>query len=193
MPYDLVNQVKANSQNLVPFHSFQNSFLDQSVYLFCTSCFQPTLGREGRYSPQSCARHKSLRRCRPGGNCRKIGLPGKSILVDYFQENRTSRRPFLLLRIGFPKRPIFIQFIPGGDLGLEAAHVVRPEEELPVEVAHVDGVLGGNSKDFKSHSKKITPKIALTGFYKPTLGAAYHSQGFEDKNFNRSPVCLGSR
>ena len=25
----------------------------------------------------------------------KIGLPGKSILGDYFQENRTSRRPFL--------------------------------------------------------------------------------------------------
>ena len=25
----------------------------------------------------------------------KIGVPGKSILGDYFQENRTSRRPFL--------------------------------------------------------------------------------------------------
>ena len=35
----------------------------------------------------------------PGGNCIKIGLPGKSILRDYFQENITSRRPFLLLRI----------------------------------------------------------------------------------------------
>ena len=49
----------------------------------------------------------------PGGNCIKIGLPGKSILRDYFQENMTSRRPFLLLRISFPGRPIFIQFIPG--------------------------------------------------------------------------------
>ena len=39
----------------------------------------------------------------------KIGLPGKSILVDYFQENRTFRRSFLLLRISFPGRPIFIQ------------------------------------------------------------------------------------
>ena len=29
----------------------------------------------------------------------KIGLPGKSILGYYFQENGTSRRPFLLLRI----------------------------------------------------------------------------------------------
>ena len=27
----------------------------------------------------------------------KIGLPGKLILRDYFQENVTSRRPFLLL------------------------------------------------------------------------------------------------
>ena len=26
-----------------------------------------------------------------GGNCMKIGLPGKLILGDYFQENRTSR------------------------------------------------------------------------------------------------------
>ena len=29
----------------------------------------------------------------------KIGLPGKLILRDYFQENMTSRRPFLFLRI----------------------------------------------------------------------------------------------
>ena len=36
----------------------------------------------------------------------KIGLPGKSILGDYFQENRTSRRHFLLLRISFPGKPI---------------------------------------------------------------------------------------
>ena len=49
----------------------------------------------------------------PGGNCIKIGLPGKLILGDYFQENRTSRRPFLLLRIRFPGRPIFIQLPPG--------------------------------------------------------------------------------
>ena len=48
----------------------------------------------------------------PGGNCIKIGLPGKSILRDYFQENMTSRRPFLLQRISFPGRPIFIQFVP---------------------------------------------------------------------------------
>ena len=31
------------------------------------------------------------RRGIPGGNCIKIGLPGKLILRDYFQENRTSR------------------------------------------------------------------------------------------------------
>ena len=39
-----------------------------------------------------------------------IGTP---ILGDYFQENRTSWRPFLLLRISFPGRPIFIQLVPG--------------------------------------------------------------------------------
>ena len=47
-----------------------------------------------------------------GGDCIKIGLQGKSILRDYFQENRTSQRPFLLLRISFPGRPIYIQFVP---------------------------------------------------------------------------------
>ena len=48
----------------------------------------------------------------PEGNCIKLGLPGKSILRDYFQENRIPRRPFLLLRIRFPGRPILIQFFP---------------------------------------------------------------------------------
>ena len=43
----------------------------------------------------------------PAGKCIKIGLPGKSILGDYFQEKRTSRRSFLFLRIYFPGRPIF--------------------------------------------------------------------------------------
>ena len=37
----------------------------------------------------------------------KIGLSGKSILGDYFQENRTSQRPFLLLRISFPGKTYF--------------------------------------------------------------------------------------
>ena len=53
-------------------------------------------------------------RRRSGGNCIKIALPGKWILRDHFQENMTSRRPFLLLRISFPGRLIFIQFVPGG-------------------------------------------------------------------------------
>ena len=58
-----------------------------------------------------------------GGNCIKIALPGKLILGYYYmyQENRTSRRPFLLLRISFPGRPIFIQFIP--DLLVVDLHV----------------------------------------------------------------------
>ena len=57
-------------------------------------------GGEARMSGQS------------GANCIKIGLPGKSIPRDYFQEKRTSRRPFLLLKISFPGRPIFIQLVP---------------------------------------------------------------------------------
>ena len=32
----------------------------------------------------------------PGGKCIEIGLPGKSILGYYFQENKTSIRPFIL-------------------------------------------------------------------------------------------------
>ena len=48
----------------------------------------------------------------PGTNCIKIGLQGKLILRDYFQENRTSRRPFLLLRTTFPGRPIFYTIHP---------------------------------------------------------------------------------
>ena len=43
-----------------------------------------------------------------------MGLPGKPILGDYFQENMTSQRPFLLLRISFPGGPIFIQLPPEG-------------------------------------------------------------------------------
>ena len=34
-----------------------------------------------------------------GGNCIKIGLPGKSILRDYFQENRTSKARFIKAQI----------------------------------------------------------------------------------------------
>ena len=49
----------------------------------------------------------------PGMNCIKKVLPGKSILGDFLQENITSRRPFLLLRIDFSGRPIFIQLPPG--------------------------------------------------------------------------------
>ena len=49
----------------------------------------------------------------PGANCIKIGLPGKLILKDYFTENRTSRRPFLLLRIRLPGRPTRSMFYKG--------------------------------------------------------------------------------
>ena len=50
----------------------------------------------------------------PGMNCIKIGLPRKSILRDYFQENMISQRPFLYRRISFTGRPIFTQLPPGG-------------------------------------------------------------------------------
>ena len=56
----------------------------------------------------------------------KIGLPGKSILGEYFQEDRTFRRPFLLLRISFPGRPIFIQLPPA------AAVPTCPLRRLPL-------------------------------------------------------------
>ena len=55
-----------------------------------------------------------LRPTDAGTNCIKIGLPGKSILGDYFQENMTSPRPLLILRISFQGRPILIQLLPGG-------------------------------------------------------------------------------
>ena len=61
----------------------------------------------------------------------KIGLPGKSILGDYFEENKTSRSPFLLLRISFPGRPIFIQFIP--DLEVLGAGEAEESEDQQVE------------------------------------------------------------
>ena len=57
----------------------------------------------------------------------KIGLPGKLILGDYFQENRTSREPFLLLRISFPGSQIFIQLPP--EPGSPASWTASPREK----------------------------------------------------------------
>ena len=65
------------------------------------------------------------------------------ILEDYFQENMSSRRPSLLLKISFPGRPIFIQFVPAvallpGKCGAssvifrEAGLLERPHERLGV-------------------------------------------------------------
>ena len=61
----------------------------------------------------------------------------------FFEENRTSQRPFLLLKISFPGRPIFIQFVPAvallpGKCGAssvifrEAGLLERPHERLGV-------------------------------------------------------------
>ena len=60
----------------------------------------------------------------PGMNCIKIGLPGKSILEDYFQENGTFRRPFLLLKISFPQR-LFMQLPPVAQRRRLQCRVVR--------------------------------------------------------------------
>ena len=90
-----------------------------------------------------------------GGNCIKIGLPGKLILGDYFQKNMISRRPFLLLRISFPGIPILIQFVPAavlvltallgdledvveeeeGEVGALSGQLVRPSELDDVRLA----------------------------------------------------------
>ena len=64
----------------------------------------------------------------------KIGLPGKLILRDYFQENRTSRRPFLLQRISFPGRPISIQYVPG-----EVSEELRLDGGV-LHLVHLEGV-----------------------------------------------------
>ena len=73
---------------------------------------QPLLVRRGG---RACPRLQPKHRClRPGMNYIKIGLPGKLILGDYFEENMTSQRPFLFLRISFQGRPIFIQLPPVG-------------------------------------------------------------------------------
>ena len=84
----------------------------------------------------------------------KIGLPGKLILRDYFQENGTSRRPFLLLRISFPGRPIFIQLVP------EELAEVAPHPD----VDHVLGIeVGGDEeplvKDARAHDVELPGQV----------------------------------
>ena len=67
-----------------------------------------------------------------GMNFIKIGLPGKSFSETNFQDNMTSRRPFLLLRISFPGRPIFMPFLP-----------VLPLHEVPLHRHEARGGAGG--------------------------------------------------
>ena len=91
-----------------------------------------------------------------GMNCIKIGLPGNLILGYYFQENRTSQRPFLLLRIIFPGRLIFIQLSPG--------YVVKSKDPKTPVGSYVGGLVGvqeycitkANAKDIFS-SVKVLP------------------------------------
>ena len=79
----------------------------------------------------------------PGANCTKLDLLGKSILGDYFKESRTSKRPFLLLRINFPGRPIFIQFVPGERAEGDLAHAVAA---VGVALLGPAAVLGGGDE-----------------------------------------------
>ena len=75
----------------------------------------------------------------------KIGLPGKSILGDYFQENVISQRPFLLLRISFPGRPIFIQLPPALFPGcLYSMSFLRPSV-FPLGPSSLNSLLSGPS------------------------------------------------
>ena len=56
----------------------------------------------------------------------------------YFLENWTSRRPFLLLRISFPGRPIFIQIVPELlAVAEDEVHVLVERLELADEGARV--------------------------------------------------------
>ena len=59
----------------------------------------------------------------------------------YYQENRTSRRPFLLLRISFRGRPIYTQFIPEacGEDGDEGVDLAQPHRDQPEEDGADDG------------------------------------------------------
>ena len=59
---------------------------------------RPATAAAGQQRPQ---------RPKPGMNCIKIGLPGKSILRDYFQENMTSQRPFLCTENQFSRKTFF--------------------------------------------------------------------------------------
>ena len=66
----------------------------------------------------------------------------------------TSRRPFLLLRISFPRRLIFVQFPPAAD---DSAHGDRAAD---VHVRHDQvGAVGGeeDEADGEDTSKCLTP------------------------------------
>ena len=90
----------------------------------------------------------------PGDNCIKLGLPGKSILRDYFQENITFRRPFLLLRISFPGRPIFLQFVPGSESAASSRRILSPFDAFPFFLFPI----------FVLHSSQLRSKIIFTFF-----------------------------
>ena len=92
-----------------------------------------------------------------GTTCIKIGLPGKLILGDYFQENMTPRRPLLLLRISFPGRPIFIQLHPGNSSATYAPYSLTGSS-----LHSKTGSQYYTSSKFRSALPLITPSLRLS-------------------------------
>ena len=139
---------------------------------------------------------------RSGSNCIKIGLPVKSILRDYFQENRTSGRPFLLLRISVQGSAIFIQLIPV--LPANASTILAWASWASWSLSSSKRYILSLSADFlsrqaASHSTfweeidgiVISSFSLLISLANLQRGASDHSQGFKDNNLGSSPGLLG--
>ena len=113
---------------------------------------------------------------RPGKNCIKIDLSGKSILVEYFQEIRTSRRPFLLLRISFPARPIFIQLPPGHERGQLSVLLFRRDGRLHATTGSRPGTLFSRKRFILSFRLQNCLSFCLRF---PTVGSQLTQESFK--------------
>ena len=97
-----------------------------------------------------------------------MGLPGKSILRYYYQENMTSQRPFLLLRISFPGRAILY------NSSLDADHRLQQLPELAaLDARHLVAPLGVDGALDVLHvwksNQPITPALH-TGYMVMVIG-----------------------
>ena len=84
----------------------------------------------------------------------KIGLPGKAILGDYFQENRTSRRPFSLTEIQFSGKTHFYTIRPWATDSQAAvtalaalAAEASPSDAARARASDSDAVCNRNKRD----------------------------------------------